>query len=83
MNVSMQIGRGLAALALSAGLSAYAITHAVASTPTSAIPTLAAISVTSTRVAPTHLHAAHKNARCETSVVVGAPIDLGPRQVSR
>lgn len=80
MNLSLQISRGLAALALGIAVSAYAMTHA--SVPaTSAIPMLAAISVTATPMG--RMHVLHQNERCETGVVVGAPIDLGPRAPSR
>jgi hypothetical protein len=80
MNLSLQISRGLAALALGIAVSAYAITRAPVPA-TSAIPTLAAISVTATPMGRTR--AVHRRERCETSVVVGAPIDLGARTAAR
>ncbi|HEY8009721.1 MAG TPA: hypothetical protein VIE67_01830 [Rudaea sp.] len=80
MNLSLQISRGLAALALGVTVSAYAMTHAPVPA-TSAIPTLAAISVTATPMGRTHV--LRRSERCETSVVVGAPIDLGARTAAR
>lgn len=69
MNLSLQIGRGLVALALCVALSAYAMTRAP-TTPPSALPTMTAISVNAAPVRATGAHVAQRGERCETSVVV-------------
>lgn len=75
MNLSMQIRRGLAGLALCALVSAYALVRSAAAAPPADIPMLAAVQVSALRVA-TKSQTMHRRQRCEASVVVGAPIAL-------
>ncbi|MGH8123654.1 MAG: hypothetical protein ACREPT_12880 [Rudaea sp.] len=69
MNLSLQIGRGLVALALCVALSAYAMTRAPTAS-LSALPTMAASSVSAIPVRATRAHVAHRGERCETSAVI-------------
>ncbi len=75
MNLSMQIGRGLAGLALCALTSAYVLVRPAAAAPPVDIPMLAAVLVSALRVT-TKSQTLHRKQRCEASVVVGAPVAL-------
>ncbi len=75
MNLSMQIRRGLAGLALCALTSAYVLVRPAAAAPPADIPMLAAVQVSALRVT-TKSQTTHRRQRCEASVVVGAPIAL-------